>query len=67
MLFRSVLVTSHFIDEAEYCDRLAIIYRGKMIGLGSPEEIKAQHDRAGDGLEAAFISLVENYDREHPQ
>ncbi len=63
----TVLVTSHFIDEAEYCDRLAIIYRGKMIGLGSPEEIKAQHDKGGAGLEAAFISLVENYDREHPQ
>ncbi len=63
----TVLVTSHFIDEAEYCDRLAIIYRGKMIGLGSPEEIKAQHDKEGAGLEAAFISLVENYDREHPQ
>ena len=63
----TVLVTSHFIDEAEYCDHLAIIYRGKMIGLGSPEEIKAQHDKEGAGLEAAFISLVENYDREHPQ
>ena len=63
----TVLVTSHFIDEAEYCDRLAIIYRGKMIGLGSPEDIKAQHDTEGAGLEAAFISLVENYDREHPQ
>jgi ABC-2 type transport system ATP-binding protein len=63
----TILVTSHFIDEAEYCDRLAIIYRGKMIGIGSPEEIKAAHDRTGGGLEAAFIALVEDYDREHPQ
>ncbi len=63
----TIMVTSHFIDEAEYCDRLAIIYRGRVIGMGSPEEIKAKHDKTGEGLEAAFISLIESYDLEHPQ
>jgi ABC-2 type transport system ATP-binding protein len=63
----TVLITSHFIDEAEYCDRLGIIYRGKMIALGLPEEIRTAHDPAGGSLEQAFIALVEAYDRDHPQ
>jgi ABC-2 type transport system ATP-binding protein len=62
----TVLVTSHFIDEAEYCDRLGIIYRGKMIALGSPEDVRAQGPD-GASLEESFIALVEAYDREHPQ
>src|SRR5690606_34203147 len=36
----TVLITSHFLDEAEYCDRLVIIYRGRVIAKGSPEDIK---------------------------
>jgi len=63
----TVLITSHFIDEAEYCDRLGIIYRGKMIALGLPDEIRTSHDPEGGSLEQAFIALVEAYDREHPQ
>ncbi|TAL00339.1 MAG: ABC transporter ATP-binding protein [Rhodospirillaceae bacterium] len=63
----TVLVTSHFIDEAEYCDRLGIIYRGKMIALGLPEDIRTAHDPEGGSLEQAFIALVEAYDRDNPQ
>jgi len=33
-------VTTHYMDEAEYCDRLGLIYRGELIALGSPEELK---------------------------
>lgn len=36
----TVFVTTHYMDEAEYCDRLALIYRGEMIALGTPEELK---------------------------
>ncbi|AJE04166.1 ABC transporter ATP-binding protein [Geobacter pickeringii] len=36
----TVFVTTHYMDEAEYCDRLALIYRGEIIALGTPEELK---------------------------
>ena len=38
----TVLVTTHFMDEAEYCDRISLIYRGRSIALGSPDELKDQ-------------------------
>ncbi len=37
---RTIFVTTHYMDEAEYCHRLALIYRGKVIALGTPEELK---------------------------
>jgi ABC-2 type transport system ATP-binding protein len=37
---RTVMVTTHFMDEAEYCDRVALIYRGRVIALASPDELK---------------------------
>jgi ABC-2 type transport system ATP-binding protein len=36
----TVLVTTHYMDEAEYCHRLALIYRGKLVALGRPETLK---------------------------
>ncbi|NLI79687.1 MAG: ABC transporter ATP-binding protein [Candidatus Riflebacteria bacterium] len=38
----TVFVTTHYMDEAEHCDRLAMIYRGRLIALGSPVEMKEQ-------------------------
>ncbi len=38
----TVLVTTHYMDEAERCDRLAILSRGHLIGLGTPKEITAR-------------------------
>ncbi len=58
----TVLVTTHFMDEAEYCDRISLIYRGKSIALGSPDELKAQvaSDKLPDPtMEDAFIALVQ--------
>jgi ABC-2 type transport system ATP-binding protein len=37
----TVLVTTHHMDEAEYCDRLGLVYRGELVALGSPSELKA--------------------------
>ncbi len=37
---RTVFVTTHYMEEAEYCDRVALIYRGRMIALGSPRQLK---------------------------
>jgi len=36
----TVFVTTHYMDEAEYCDRLALIYRGELIAVGTPELLK---------------------------
>jgi ABC-2 type transport system ATP-binding protein len=37
---RTVFVSTHYMDEAEYCHRLALMYRGKVIALGTPAELK---------------------------
>ncbi len=58
----AILVTTHFMDEAEYCDRIALIFRGETIALGSPDELKgraATADNPNPSLEDAFIQLVE--------
>ena len=36
----TTFVTTHYMDEAEYCDRLALIYQGKIIALGTPTDLK---------------------------
>ncbi|MDX9859744.1 MAG: ATP-binding cassette domain-containing protein, partial [Rhodospirillales bacterium] len=64
----TVMVTTHFMEEAEYCNRIGIIYRGRLIASGSPERLKADHrtpDRSNPTLENVFIDLIETYDREH--
>ena len=38
----TVFVTTHYMEEAEYCNRLALIYRGKMVALGTPSKLKQQ-------------------------
>jgi len=52
----TVVVTSHFMDEAEFCDRIALIYGGNLIELGTPAELKAKSNC--DRLEEAFIHLI---------
>jgi ABC-2 type transport system ATP-binding protein len=37
----TVFVTTHYMEEAEYCDRLALIYRGELIAAGTPAELKS--------------------------
>jgi len=39
----TVFVTTHYLDEAEYCDRLALIDRGRIIAIGTPTELKTRH------------------------
>src|SRR5262249_38017798 len=66
----TVLVTSHFMDEAEYCDRLAVIYRGRLIALGTPDAIKAGAVDAmtpEPTLDDAFVALIADYDRGLPR
>jgi ABC-2 type transport system ATP-binding protein len=63
----TVVVTTHFLDEAEYCDRAALIYRGQMIALGTPAQLKAQAVSTAlpnPTFEDAFIALVEQNEAE---
>ncbi len=38
----TVMVTTHFMDEAEYCDRIGLVYHGKLIASGTPDALKAR-------------------------
>ncbi len=65
----TILVTSHFMDEAEYCDRLAVVYRGQLVATDTPDGLKARvrrDDLPDPSLEDAFVGLIEAFDREHP-
>lgn len=61
----TVLVTTHFMEEAEYCDRLAIMASGEILALGTPAEIKARaagEDQPQPSMEEAFIALIQRRD-----
>ncbi len=61
----TVMVTTHFMDEAEYCDRIALVYRGRTIASGPPDVLKASvrtDERPDPTLEEAFIALIERQD-----
>ncbi|MCF8144892.1 MAG: ATP-binding cassette domain-containing protein [Deltaproteobacteria bacterium] len=57
----TVLVTTHFMDEAEYCDRLVIMAQGEILGEGTPSQIKERYrspDLPDPSLEDAFIAMI---------
>lgn len=56
---RTIIITTHFMEEAEYCDRIMIQDQGKMLALGSPAEIREQAGVATDNMNEAFIAIVE--------
>jgi ABC-2 type transport system ATP-binding protein len=63
----TVMVTTHFMDEAEYCDRIGLIYRSKLITIGTPDELKERArtpKNPSPTLEDAFIALIQHYDKE---
>lgn len=58
----TILVTTHFMDEAEYCDRITLIFRGETIATGTPDDLKRSvitTDLKDPTLEDAFIVLIE--------
>lgn len=59
----TVLVTTHFMDEAEYCDRISLFYKGETIAIGTVDELKQQ--AGADNMEDTFIKLIEKSDAEH--
>ena len=55
----TIFVTTHYMDEAEYCDRLGFIYEGRLVALGSPAELRTSSGcGAGASLEDVFVRLV---------
>jgi ABC-2 type transport system ATP-binding protein len=61
----TVVVTTHFMEEAEYCDRVVIQDAGKVLALGTPQEVRQQAGEAMNlplqsiGMEEAFIGIVQ--------
>ena len=57
----TILVTTHFMDEAEYCDRISLFYKGETIAVGTPAELKQQ--AGANDMEMAFINLIKESER----
>jgi ABC-2 type transport system ATP-binding protein len=63
----TVIVTTHFMEEAEYCDRVVIMDAGRVLAQGTPAEVRQRAHREGEReptMEEAFITIVEDA-REH--
>jgi len=66
----TVFVTTHYMDEADYCDRLGLIYRGRIIAEGTPNELKMKHmtrnvlevdvDRVVDAMDLLNRNAIES-------
>jgi ABC-2 type transport system ATP-binding protein len=52
----TILVTTHYMDEAEYCDRVSIMAAGKIAAIGEPAELKARF--AVDSIDDLFVALA---------
>jgi ABC-2 type transport system ATP-binding protein len=52
----TVFVTTHYMDEAEYCDRISIMSEGKIIALDTPSALKKQYD--AESVEEVFIKIA---------
>jgi ABC-2 type transport system ATP-binding protein len=66
----TVIVTTHFMIEAEYCDRIAILDSGRILAQGSPSEIRALGVTAANAqptMEDAFIAVIEAARAKTPQ
>ncbi len=62
----TVMVTTHFMDEAEYCDRIGLVHQGRLIALAPPDDLKAgvaSADLPDPTMEDAFIELINRQER----
>jgi len=65
----TIIVTTHFMEEAEYCDRIAILDGGRMLAEGTPASVRQQASREAHRatMEDAFIGIVERAREHRPQ
>jgi ABC-2 type transport system ATP-binding protein len=57
----TVIITTHFMEEAEYCDRIVIQDAGRLLAIGTPQQVRVQAGSAPDSrlsMEEAFIDIV---------
>ena len=54
----TVFVTTHYMDEAEYCTRLSIMHEGRIIAIGEPQELKEKYNKKT--IQDVFIELVDH-------
>lgn len=62
---KTILISTHFMDEAENCDRIALIYQGRIIHLDTPQKLKelaAKPENPSPTLEETFTQLIQEYD-----
>lgn len=62
---KTVFVTTHYMEEAEYCHRVALMYKGKMIALGTPADLREQlatAEKPEPTMEDVFVSHIERED-----
>lgn len=52
----TVFVTTHYMDEAEYCNRISMMVQGKIVGLGSPKELK--HEFKAQTMDEVFVKIA---------
>jgi ABC-2 type transport system ATP-binding protein len=57
----TVFVSTHYMDEAEYCHRLALMYGGRVIALGQPDALKRELELKS--MEEVFVELIEREER----
>ncbi|MBI4313986.1 MAG: ATP-binding cassette domain-containing protein [Candidatus Omnitrophica bacterium] len=62
----TLFLTTHYMEEAEACDRVLIIDHGKLVALGAPQELKARYSSPEATLEDIFIQLTGHEIREEP-
>lgn len=58
----TIIITTHFMEEAEYCDRIMIQDAGKLLAIGTPQEVRTRAGSTADkplNMEEAFIGIVE--------
>lgn len=61
----TVMITTHFMDEAEYCDHLVLMSLGEILAFGSPQEIRARvrtADKPDPTMEDAFVDLIQAHE-----
>ena len=56
----TVFVTTHYMDEVEFCDRIAMIYKGKIIAIGTPAGLKLSNK--APNLERLFVDLIRGFE-----
>ena len=57
----TIIITTHFMEEAEYCDRFMIQDHGQLLVLGSPQSVREQMSMPCEDMNEIFLAIVENH------